>query len=904
MKGSQALRTLLFLIFVLGLGAVLAVGTPAGTEIRNQASASYIDSAGQPQTTTSNEVITVVQPVYGFSITPDGTEASPGQTKSGLAGAPVYFNYIVTNTGNTTDTIALTAADGTSDNFDFTSTAIYLDANCNGQVDSGEATVSSVTLAADASACLVVEAVIPSGQGDGDYGNLNIEGTSQGDTTKTDTNNWARAVVTSAAVISATKSADPSGSVAPGGIITYTISGSNTGGSAAGAITVTVDGVDKTGILVSDPIPAGTTFYDSASGGSVSGSAGAGTATVIYQTASGWTATEPTTASDVTAVGLLIEGADAFFPQGAQFTLSFQVQVDADAAAGSAVENTANVEFDANGDGDAEDTGESVDTNTTTNTVATVAGVQNGPQNDPDADGTGFDPNAGYTDPTGTTWYYTETTGDPNDAETIDSDQSPVYGGDTVYFENTLKNTGNASDSYTLSLAGVPSGWTCQLMAADGTTPISGPVGPIAPTNTFNYVVKCSIPADEVTTSNTEITVTATSENDPAVSNPVKDVVPAVQPGYGVDIAQHDKAGDSDDTNDNPTAQSVDPGATVLFPFDVYNSGNNPDTYDLTAQLSPNGFPSTIYPDANCDGVMDDPVPNPVTSTDLMASGDTACFILSVEVPADQAPGSEDVTITATSNANPSVTDNITTTITVNAVVSLDFTPDRSGTVTSPGTIVYTHTLTNNGNTDAAVTFSVSGSTHPTWTYQISTDGGSTWYDPADASVSSLGAGASQEIQVRVIVPDGEPIGAVDVATVTATSGSASASVTDTTTVVGGDLRLEKQVDKTEAVPGDTLTYTITASNIGTADLKQVIISDPLPSYTTFESVSASITGFSGTVLYSTDGSTWNTTAPTSLNAGEAIYVAVDTDGDNTITDADLMPAGTSITITFKVTVQ
>jgi len=115
--------------FFAGLWALLALvwaaGTPAGTEIRNQASASYIDSAGQPQTTTSNEVITVVQPVYGFSITPDGTEASPGQTKSGLAGAPVYFNYIVTNTGNTTDTIDLSTADGTSDDFTFTSTAIY-----------------------------------------------------------------------------------------------------------------------------------------------------------------------------------------------------------------------------------------------------------------------------------------------------------------------------------------------------------------------------------------------------------------------------------------------------------------------------------------------------------------------------------------------------------------------------------------------------------------------------------------------------------------------------------------------------------------------------------------------------------------------------------------------------------
>ncbi len=911
------MKKALFVGLLALLALVWAAGTPAGTEIRNQASASYVDSSGQPQTTTSNEVVTVVQAVYGFEIKPDGTEESPGQTKSGLAGAPVYFHYTVTNTGNATDTINLTYAQGSTgdtDDFDLESPTTYLDANCNGQVDPGEGTVSAVTLAADASACLIVEATIPSSATDGKKGNLNLVGKGEAgtpsdtddDVDETGDPNWAQAVVTSAAAISATKSASISGEVAPGATLTYTIEGQNTGGSAAGAVD-NVDGNSHNGLLVEDAIPEGTTYVL----GSASGSAGAGSVSVIYKTASGWTNSEPATASDVKAVGLLIEGSGAFFPQGAQFTFSFQVQVSADAPAGSTIENVASVQFDATGDGDANDPGESVNTNTTTNPVATVAGVQNGPQNDPDADGTGFDPNAGYTDPTGTTWYYTETTGDPNDAETIDSTRSPVYGGDTVYFENTLKNTGNAPDRFTLSLEGVPADWVCQLVAADGTTPISGPVGPLDPNGVFNYVVKCSIPADEVTNDDTEITVTATSENDPAVSNPVKDVVPPVQSGYGVDLAQHGEAGDDDPSDDNPPAVNANPGDTVLFPFDIKNTGHNPDTYDLAAQV-PAGFAATIYPDADCDGAMDTPTPAPVTDTGLMDAGETKCFILGVSVPEDQAPidldgtpgtSDDNIQITATSHADPSKTDTISTDLEVNEVVSLDFTPDRSGTVTSPGTIVYTHTLTNDGNTSVAVSFSVSGSTHPTWTYQISTDGGSTWSDPADASVS-LGAGASQEIQVRVIVPDGEPIGAVDAVTVTATAGSVSASVTDTTTVVGGDLRLEKQVDKTEAVPGDTLTYTITASNIGTADLKQVIVSDPLPGYTDFVSVSASASGISGTVLYSTDGSTWSSSAPTSLNAGEAIYVAVDTNGDDTITDADVMPPGASITITFVVRVQ
>jgi hypothetical protein len=48
----------LLLALVLGLAYAM---TPAGTAIQNQASASYIDSANQPRTATSNLVTTIVQ---------------------------------------------------------------------------------------------------------------------------------------------------------------------------------------------------------------------------------------------------------------------------------------------------------------------------------------------------------------------------------------------------------------------------------------------------------------------------------------------------------------------------------------------------------------------------------------------------------------------------------------------------------------------------------------------------------------------------------------------------------------------------------------------------------------------------------------------------------------------------
>jgi uncharacterized repeat protein (TIGR01451 family) len=70
-----------------------------------------------------------------------------------------------------------------------------------------------------------------------------------------DNNNWARAVASNQAALTAFKSASPTGPVAPGSTITYTISGANVGGSAAYGYPVTVDGTPRNGILIEDTIP-------------------------------------------------------------------------------------------------------------------------------------------------------------------------------------------------------------------------------------------------------------------------------------------------------------------------------------------------------------------------------------------------------------------------------------------------------------------------------------------------------------------------------------------------------------------------------------------------------------------------------------------------------------------------
>jgi len=881
-----------FGLALLVLGTALAM-TPAGTQIQNQASASYIDSAGQPRTTTSNLVVTVVQQVYSFTITPDGTESAPGQIKAALPGGQVVFNYVVKNTGNGTDTINLNTVQGTSDNFDLGSPTIYLDANCNGNLDPGETTsITSVTLGMGQQACVIVRATIPTTATGGQYGNLNLEGYSAGSPSVTDNNNWARALASNQAALTAFKSASPSGTVSPGATITYTISGQNVGGSAAYGIPVTVDGNPKTGILIADVIPTGLTVSSMPTG-----YAGAGTVSFIYDDGTGWKTLDssnlPLTGDGTVKIGMLIEdsgGLGAFFPVGAQYTFTFQAQVPSTASAGASYANSATVKFDANGDGDANDPGETVTTNTTTNTAAAAYNVAVGPYGYPEGGATGSYTVGGYT------------VNRSGDQQTIAS----VYSGTTVIFRHTLKNTSsNADDSFTLSFSGAPAGWVCSLVADDLSTPISGPVGPVAAGGTLNFALKCQVPATYTSSTAFTITITAISVSDPSKSDTTTDEVSQVVLGYAVDLAKHGSAGDNNAGNDNPPAQTANPGQVVYFPIDVYNAGANPDVFNLTANV-PAGWTVVFYPDTDCDGMMDSPAPAPVTNTGLVNPGETKWFIAAVQVPAGEAPGANSVSFTATSTTVPTVSDTISTTVTVNLVAQVTLDPDRSGTVTSPGTIQYTHTLTNNSNTSATCTISGDGGSWG-WTYQYSLDG-SSW----SASLSGVPVGAnggSQTIYVRVLVPAGEPIGRTDVNTVTAncTVGSATATdtATETTTIVGGELRLQKSVDKANAYPGDTLTYTIVAENIGTGNLTNVKISDPIPAYTTFVSVSASATGFppGSVIFYSTDGTSWSTSAPSSVPTG-VVYVAVNTNGDTTITNADIMPPGAKITITLQVQVQ
>jgi uncharacterized repeat protein (TIGR01451 family) len=207
--------------------------------------------------------------------------------------------------------------------------------------------------------------------------------------------------------------------------------------------------------------------------------------------------------------------------------------------------------------------------------------------------------------------------------------------------------------------------------------------------------------------------------------------------------------------------------------------------------------------------------------------------------------------------------------------------------------VTYTHTITNNGNvtegsvaaagtpdgTNSIVLLTTAESTNPlvaVWTSVIywdknangTLDGG----DPVVTDLSQLtggtggastaaglDAGETARLFVKVFAPSGASSGDVNVTTLSATVSGTIASVTapavstakDTTTVIAGQVRLDKlqaldaacdgtadtafsSADITVgALPGACIRYQITAINDGTGDVTSVVVSDATPANTT-----------------------------------------------------------------------
>src|SRR5450830_47983 len=90
--------TMLGALIAFGGGTAHAAAPPAGTNIGNQALATFIDGANIRQETKSNNVLTIVSQVGSLTLTNDNTKVA-------AVGNIVYMPHVLTNTGNATDSV-------------------------------------------------------------------------------------------------------------------------------------------------------------------------------------------------------------------------------------------------------------------------------------------------------------------------------------------------------------------------------------------------------------------------------------------------------------------------------------------------------------------------------------------------------------------------------------------------------------------------------------------------------------------------------------------------------------------------------------------------------------------------------------------------------------------------------
>lgn len=891
---SSTANVLVGFVLALFLGQAYAA-TEAGTEIRNQSVATYEDAAGRPQVSTSNEVITVVTAVAALEVTPDANNGdvapfdysgTPALAQSTAAGNTVYYNYYLTNLGNSLDTFQFTFEDDT----DATpaATRIYQDVNGNGIVDPGDtllnndvAGYSTATseIAPGATVGIIVAVVIPGTAATTDVFDVDINARSTTDNGVTDAvSNWNQTTITNDGVLTIVKSANVS-EADPGqtGII-YTVSGSNTGNTAVygvnyGATQIDYLGDDgtpeqATGVLVTDLLPEELDYTDATD--VVLGNAAPASAVLLYlDLDDGVYKSDPTDVVDFLdgdnrgTVALFIPDdtpgdavSDAALASGQGYSFTITVAID-DPLAPTTITNNASVEY-----------GPSSGTSTTEESNNANIVVGGGGPNPADADlrlypegGLALDGGANNLDgqdENQTDDTYTDLAGDPIAAGTIE------------LFTLTVQNDGTVVDTYDISVVSneLPGAQaTVTLLKSDETTPLADSdsdgtpdVGPLNPGETRNFVVKVLVEPDAdlpVLADNYDIQLRATSSVDPTDSNDSWIRISELT-AVDVDIAIDGNTGDGNGGNDDPAANiTSNPGTSVLVKADVFNgdqagtANEAVDTYNLVAGGLPAGWQLFFYLDANDDGVIDPAENTPVANTtDLEGAGAPLAeqiedLIVRIVIPAGTPAGVTNITVTATSNNNAGVSDFITIPIEVNAFPAIQIIPDNNATAVRGGTVTFNHSVVNIGNTTiAAADVDLSAVSIRGWSFIFILGDGTTLGTTADFSggagnypYGALAPGASQPIYLKIFVPENAAVNLTDVITVTVndpTDGVSDTAV-DTVTVIDGNLRLEKSASVDTAAPGDTITYTTQYQNLGSAEVTEVIILDAIPANTTLD---------------------------------------------------------------------
>ena len=542
-------RLFIVLATVCALSAQSAAQTPGGTTISNQASATYSDGTNS-YSTVSNTVTVTVSNVSGLAITPDA-----GSNPTVVAGQTgVLYNFTVTNTGNFTDKVHFVAGSahlgGTGSG---TITRTFIDVDNSGTINGGDtditnATADSADILQNGSIHVLVEVSIGAGNstgqtvvvvlGDAGGGSPFDNQASDGSLNEVRTVSAASvnglreakgdisASVVDNALLKLTLTA-PGGPVSLGSDITYTWQACNIGSRDVAGVTLNA----STQVYMIAPIPVNTVLKSGQS--FPAGTLYTTSALTTAPMSATWSSTAPVPLSTTTRVA---------FPVGATLPAP-----PAAGACASSVNMIVTVNLGINASIPIVEIGDAFGKNSLAADITDQSGDATPNNGDGNADFTeGLVPGSGHgvdqlttltavgsilVGPSGAAAAVGPT--DNDDDYTNKSVNTGIAGvapggvttasGQLVYV-NTLQNTGNANDTFTIDAPTVPAGFTVEVSTNGGAsyTTVSGGGSvtlAISFASSANINVRITEPSGKTVLTGFDTIVRVTSGNTPAANN-------------------------------------------------------------------------------------------------------------------------------------------------------------------------------------------------------------------------------------------------------------------------------------------------------------------------------------------------------------------------------------------------
>ena len=567
--------------------------TSGGTIISNQASAVYTDSSSNNYSTVSNTVTVTVANVSGLRITPDGASnptVVPGQTN-------VDYVFTVTNIGNFADQVRF-LANGQSMTVGGpgTITAAVVD-NGDNVIGAGDTNILTNgadvlhALAQNSSAVVIVRLTISAAATSGQTVQVFLGDTASGsgfDNQAADSSANEVRTVSAASVnglreargdISAAVQNDvqlravltvPAGPAALGSNITYGLQACNDGNRSATAMSLGA----FSGIFVVAPVPVGTIL--SATNAFPAGTLYTTSALTTAPQSATWSTTAPAPLSSTTRVaintGATLAGSgtcSASVPMILTITTSNAstpiygiVDAFATNTVSAVVTDQSGDTIAGKGDGNA-DFNEPLFGGTVSATqgfqlptlLQALGAVLIGPSGQPAAVGP-TNNNDDFTNRSVTTGIAGITPCAGPQTPACSTNASGV-----IVFTNTVQNTGNANDTFTLTAPTVPSGFTVEISTNGGTsyTTVSGggnTTVAVAFGGTANILVRVTAPSGQQILTGLATIIQAASLNTPASTNQTID---RLFTGF----VRLDKAANVIDAAGNPSANI--PGAIIEY---------------------------------------------------------------------------------------------------------------------------------------------------------------------------------------------------------------------------------------------------------------------------------------------------------------------------------------------------